>query len=263
LSTAGFGPWFAYQDDDLGEGSTLVELPALASAAPQPNESLPAGGWTAYAALAGPANPLHPGLPVHAPAEVVASTAALDLAIAPAGGGPPALNRQAALGSDAQGAFGSVSIGALPVGRYTAAWTLTDSHGDTQQVAPLFFVQPGPAQAGASGRGGERRVFYKLKCVPKTFHRGGRTFTRESCTVRVRAPWARRVTAVISRHHRVFARGQAAPRAGVAHVSLKDLRRLVPGNYRLTITVAAGRFRRVFRRTVHVQRVRGTIVARL
>ena len=113
-------------NDDFSAGSTRVTLPSLDHTAPQEGESM-FGSFTAYADVS-----LN-GLPVAYPAA---------LSVAPSGGGA-----STSFGNANQ-ATGTAVAGLSP-GRYAAAWTIADPHGNTL-VTHSTFVQ----QAGTSGPAG-------------------------------------------------------------------------------------------------------------
>ncbi len=273
FSVNGDGPWSANQEDDLGDGSTLLNLPTLSSAAPQAGESMLEDGWDAYAGLSATADTTFLGFANETAAQILSATSTVNLAIAPAAGNAPVFSQNTSLSIDSQGAFATLAVGALAPGRYIGDWTLTDSHGDTEQSSNLFFIQPDPGAgvsgpvgpagptgatgeigpagpSGPPGPAGKNGIAYQVNCVRKPVGRHGQT--KDSCTVTVLAPGAHRVDVVIHRGNTAYARGRAELRAGVAHVHLRILRTLRSGTYTVSVTVSDGRERRVVKRRIRL-----------
>jgi hypothetical protein len=198
------------QTDELSGGFTQTEVPDIVDTSPIEGETV-YGGFTALAesGLPGPANSLISTDPV--------SKIAVD--IAPASGGRPVFTARNVDTLD------GVSVGPLPVGNYTATWTLTDSNGDVRLAQTRFFERaglgPAPARTGISCNLTGRH--HKLVHCAITFAN-----TRASGTVRVR----------ITRGGHMVALGQGKVSKGKATLTMSELRHVTKGAWRVTLVLS-------------------------
>ena len=243
--------------DDLSGGSTVVNVPILFNLIPAPNGSVSSSGFTAYADLGG----------VGSAAQILATTASVNLKIVPHGSSIPVFDHDMAPASDSFGPFESLNVSGLGEGRFFADWLLTDTHGDTATYSNIFAVQPGggagtpgpqgpagPAGAtGAAGLEGSRGPSgtvgpvgpigpqgpagqsAELKCVSKITSKHSHKKTIQVCKV-IKLPVGVAVKASLRRGGLVYARARATIR-GSAALHMRFVRAIPHGHYTLVIVV--------------------------
>lgn len=189
---------------------TETEVPDIVDTSPIEGETV-YGGFTALAesALPGPANLLIP----------TDQVSTIGVSISPANGGPAVFKARNVDTLD------GVSVAALPVGNYSAVWTLTDSNGDVRLVQTRFFERRGLAPPAA-----RTGISCKLTGKRHNLIRCAITFanTRADGTVRVR----------ITRGGHVVGLGQGEVKDGKATVTMHELRRVSTGGWRVTLVLS-------------------------
>jgi hypothetical protein len=194
-------------EDEQSGGFTETEVPDFADTSPIEGETV-YGGFTVLAesALAGPDNSL---LPTDAFTRIAVS-------IAPSSGGRPvftARNVDTPTG---------VQAAPLPVGKYTVTWTLTDANGDVR-IGQTRFIEASGAPPTSAGV----RIGCKLLAID---HK------RVRCTIRFAAHHASGTIHVrIARRGKVVALGKGKVRSGKATITMRVLRRVRKGAWRVTI----------------------------
>ena len=117
-----------------------------------------------------------------------------------------------------------VSVGPLPPGSYLANWTLIDSNGDLRLEQTRFFERPGQAPVAKTGISCQLVGTNpdQVGCIV-TFAN-----TRAAGTVRVR----------ITRGGHLVAQGKGKVTDGVASVTMRELRRVSKGAWRVTLVLS-------------------------
>ncbi|HUE25789.1 MAG TPA: hypothetical protein VMP89_03375 [Solirubrobacteraceae bacterium] len=198
------------QTDERSGGVTETEVPDIEDTSPVEGETV-YGQFTALAesGLPGPANSQIPTDPV----------TAIGLSIQPVSGGAPVFSARNV------DTLNGVAVGPLRVGNYIATWTLIDSNGDVRLAQTRFFERagrgPAPARTGISCKLTGKR--HNLVRCAVTFAN-----TRASGTVRVR----------ITRGGHVVALGQGKVGRGKATVTMRELRRVSKGAWRVTLVLS-------------------------
>ena len=198
------------QTDDLSGGLTRTEVPDVLDTSPGEGETI-YGRFTAAAetGLPGPDNSLIP----------TDSSSLVSLSIRPSAGGRPVFR---AVNVDIPS---GIPAPALRPGPYTATWVLTDANGDIRLVQTRFIEQPGSRggpQANAwCERLGQRRLL--IHCIV--------TFNDATAkgTLHVR----------LTRGGHTVAVGHASVRQGVAVLTMRQLRRVSRGAWRMTLVLSA------------------------
>jgi hypothetical protein len=196
------------QTDDLSGGLTQTEVPDVEDTSPIEGENL-YGKFTALAesGLPGPANSLFP-------TDLFTRIA---LTIARASDGSPAFTAQ-----NVDTATG-VSVSGLVPGAYTATWALTDANGDTRIVGTRFNEQlrSGPKANAACKLAG--RLHHEIRCTV-----GFPQLPAPAGTVRIR----------VTRVGNVIALGHGRLRQGKATITMRMLRQVSKGAWRITLVLS-------------------------
>jgi hypothetical protein len=198
------------QTDELSGGATETEVPDIQNTSPMQGETM-YGKFTALAesGLIGPFNTLFP----------TDQSSMIGLSIVPSSGRSPvftARNVDTPTG---------VAVPALTPGTYTAAWTLSDANGDLRFLDTRFVEQVGPAPAGAKA---------KVACKLVGSHHGQIRCTvtfpskRTNGTVRLR----------ITRAGSVVALGNGKVKTGSTTITMRRLRRVSKGAWRITLVLS-------------------------
>lgn len=115
--------------------------------------------------------------------------------------------------------------------------------GDTGATGPQ-----GPAGAAAiAGHSGSSAGADVFTCVQKTTGSGSRRRTTQTCTASLLVPQTGLVSVEISRAGTTYAIATRSMRKGRAHLRLRELRPMRPGNYVITIMTRTGFVREVKR----------------
>jgi hypothetical protein len=196
------------QTDDLSGGLTQTEVPDVEDTSPIEGENL-YGKFTALAesGLPGPNNSLFP--------TDLFTRIALTIARASDG-------RTVFTAPNVDTADG-VSVSGLVPGAYTAAWTLTDANGDTRIVGTRFKEQlsSGPKATATCKLVG--RLHHELRCTV-----GFPQLPPPTGTVRIR----------VARAGNVVALGHGRLRKGKATITMRELRQVSKGAWRITLVLS-------------------------
>lgn len=196
------------QTDDLSGGLTQTEVPHVEDTSPIEGESL-YGKFTALAesGLPGPDNSLFP-------TDLFTRIA---LTIARASDGSPVFTAQNVDTST------GVSVSGLVPGAYTATWTLTDANGDTRIVGTRFNEQlsSGPKANAACRLVG--RLHHEIRCTV-----GFPQLPAPTGTVGIR----------VTRAGNVIALGHGRLRKGKATITMRMLRQVSTGAWRITLVLS-------------------------
>jgi hypothetical protein len=215
---------FASYDDTSG-GATSVDIPQFEFVAPQDGESIQSP-FVAYADTVG-ATPTQVTLTVYErnPDGTNGSQVGSVHTIDPVHG---------------------VEVSGLAQGRYNANWVLTDSHGDTSFVTTQFIVQPtapgtpGPTgPRGATGpRGPAGPGISGVRCRGRL---GKHRTVKITCKVKSSTAAARVQLSIALTHDRkLYALGARTLRTRRLSATLRLVRRVAPGTYRVTIAFMKG-----------------------
>ena len=206
------------QTDELSDGQTQAEVPDIEDTSPLQGETV-YGSFTALAesGLPGPHNSIIP----------TDGTSQIALSIAPAGGGSPVFTA-----GNVDTASG-ISVRALKPGTYKATWTLSDANGDTRTVTTRFIEQSGTR--GPRGPRGAPGPKPKVSCQLR----------HNKINCKVTYPKSRKIKGklqvMISRGKHVAALGHARVSRGVAHVTLREVRRIPRGSWTMTLVLTQPR----------------------
>lgn len=197
------------QTDERSGGLTQTEVPDVVDTSPVQGETV-YGKFTVVAesALIGPNNALIPTDPF----------SRIGVSIAPANGGAPVFTARNV------DTLNGVTAGPLHVGKYIATWTLTDTNGDVRLGQTRFIQRAGLPQP--------RRTGITCKLTGK-----GRNRVRCSITfANAKVSGTARVT--IARAGHVVAKGQAKVKAGKATLTMRVLRRVSKGAWKVTLALS-------------------------
>jgi hypothetical protein len=256
-SLAGFSTATLVQTDELSGGATRTEVPDIKDTSPMQGETV-YGPFTALAetTLPGPNGTTVP----------TDSTSSVALSIAPAAGGSPV-----ATAANVDTSTGTAITGLAP-GDYVATWTLTDAAGDTRTVTTRFVEQPanagpqgptgpqgpqggsgsqgpagpsgptGPAGStgarGATGPQGASQLIKKVSC--KLTGRKHRSISCKLIFAKKASKAVARLGLRIDRGALTVALGHTTVRAGSASVTLREIRQVSRGTWRLVLVYRAG-----------------------
>jgi hypothetical protein len=205
----GFATTAISQTDELSGGLTQTEVPDIVDTSPVEGETI-YGKFTVVAesALAGPDNSLIPTDPI----------STIGVSITRASGGAPVFKARNV------DTLNGVTAGPLPTGKYVATWTLTDSNGDIRLGQTRFIQRAGHALPRRTG------ISCKLT---------GTAHNRVHCSITfANASAAGTVRVTIARASRVLATGQAKVKRGGATLTMRRLRRVSKGAWKVTLVLA-------------------------
>ncbi len=225
------------QTDELSGGLTQAAVPGI-------SDTLPMAGETVYGAF-----------PVLA--QATDPTSPIAVSISPASGGSPVFT--AANVNTASG----VLVPGLTRGTYKATWTLTDANGDKRIRTTRFVYQPGdPGSTGAAGTAGSTgtggtRGGQGAQGLQGPQGSPGPTLRAVTCkltgkhhrTIRCRVSFTASATATtggtllisVTRGARIAALGHARLRHGTATITMRTLRGLGRGAWRVTLVLVSER----------------------
>ena len=198
------------QTDELSGGLTRTEVPDIVDTSPGEGETI-YGRFTAAAetGLPGPDNSVTP----------TDSSSLVSLSIRPSAGGRPVFR---AVNVDSRS---GVPAPALRPGTYTATWVLTDANGDIRLIQTRFIEQPG-------SRGGPQANAW---C-----ERLGQRGLLIHCIVTFNDATAKGTLHVtLTRGGHTVAVGETRVRQGVAVLTMRQLRRVSRGAWRMTMVLSA------------------------
>ena len=207
-SAAGLPTSSLGQTDELSGGQTVTEVADIADTSPMEGETM-YGKFTALA-------------------ETTDGTSHVSLTIRRSSGGPPVVTR-----FNVNTPNGS-PVAALKPGNYTATWVVTNPNGDTRLITTRFIEQPGlTTPAGQQ--------------PPKvTCRRLGQHHDQIRCSVAFSKGASAHglVRMRISRGDNVAALGHGRLHNGAATVTMRQLRSLHSGSWRITVVYSTGRSQR-------------------
>jgi len=137
-------------------------------------------------------------------------------------------------------------VSGLAAGRYNANWVLTDSHGDTSTLTTQFIVQPSapgtPGPRGPQGATGPQGPpgpgITGVRCRGRL---GKHRTVKISCKVKSSTARAKLQLAIaLTRNQRLYALGARTIHGQRLTVTLRPVRHVAPGVYRVTIAFMKG-----------------------
>jgi hypothetical protein len=206
------------QTDERSGGQTVTEVADIANTSPMDAETM-YGRFTALA-------------------ETTDGTSPVSLRITPSSGGKPVAFRKNV--NTASGA----SIGGIKPGTYTATWTVTNPNGDTRTVSTRFIEQSGAqGPRGKRGPQGPPGRSPKVRCQQmngRHHHKSIRCNVAFAHAAHVQGLVRMRIT----RGGSVAALGHGRLHNGSTTVTMRELRSLKSGTWRITLVYSSGRTKR-------------------